>query len=137
MKQKSTGKTQLNFTEIKAGQYCGLEERTELVINNSADWEKLWNQVYSIYHPMPALPQIDFSNFTIICLSTGNKSTGGYSVEILEIYESTEKIEVFYKTGSPGPDDYVTMALSHPYHLVLIPKTDKEVNFRTFHPEQK
>ncbi len=130
MKQKSTGITKLHFTELKTGQYSGLDNRKEIVINDSSTFGELWNQMFSIYHPLPGLPEIDFMNYTLVGISIGTRSTGGYSVEIVEIYETPEKVEIIYKISSPAPDDYVTMALTQPYHLVLIPKTSKEITFR-------
>jgi len=132
MKHKRAGNTKLDFIELKTGQYSGLDNRKEIVINDSSAFCELWNQMFSIYHPLPGLPEIDFMNYTLVGLSIGTRSTGGHSVEIVEILDTPEKVEIIYKISSPAADDYVTMALTQPYHMVLIPKTSKEITFRPF-----
>lgn len=129
MKQNNQRKSEIAFNEISKGLYSGIEERKQIVINDPGSFRKLWDEVFSIYHPMIELPEIDFEKSTIIGVFMGTTSTGGYSVEINKIAERTKQITVRLKYSSPAPDDFVTMALSQPYHLVIIPKTSKEVIF--------
>lgn len=129
MKQNKQSKSEIAFNEISKGLYSGVEEKRQIVINDPQSYRKLWNEVFSIYHPMADLPEIDFEKNTLIAVFMGTTSTGGYSVEITKISESSKEINVRIKYLTPAPDDFVTMALSQPYHLVIIPKTSKTAIF--------
>lgn len=127
MKNKSSQGEIIAFSELKSGQYSGIEEKQFVVLNEPEEYAEFWNKVYSIYHPIPEIPEIDFQNYTLVGVFIGIVSTGGYSVEIIEIIETRGELLVNYKINRPGADDYVTMALSQPYQMVLIPKTNKAI----------
>jgi hypothetical protein len=129
MKKNNQRKSEIALNEISKGLYSGVEEKRQMVVNDSESFRKLWEEVFSIYHPMADLPVIDFEKNTLIAVFMGTTSTGGYSVEVIHITESSKEIFVKLKYSSPAPDDFVTMALSQPYHMVIIPKTAKEVVF--------
>jgi hypothetical protein len=127
MKNKSSQGEIIAFSELKSGQYSAIEEKQFVVLNEPEEYAEFWNKVYSIYHPIPEIPEIDFQNYTLVGVFIGTLSTGGYSVEIIEIIETRGEVFVHYKINQPGANDYVTMALSQPYQMVLIPKTNKYI----------
>ena len=129
MKQNNQPESEITFKEISKGLYSGVEESKQIIINDPESFRKLWEEVFSIYQPTSDLPEIDFEKNTLIGVFMGSTSTGGYSVEINKIAEGAKQITIRLKYTSPAPDDFVTMALSQPYHLVIIPKTTKEVVF--------
>lgn len=129
MKQNKQSKSEIVFNEISKGLYSGVEEKRQIVVNDPESYRRLWEEVFSIYHPMADLPEIDFEINTLIAVFMGTTSTGGYSVEITKISESSKEITVSLNHSFPARDDFVTMALSQPYHLVIIPKTNKTIVF--------
>ena len=118
----------VNFEVIEKGFNSGHSEKKNYVVDNEDEWGDLWNKVNSIVIPQPELPDVDFNNEIVIAVFQGEKPTGGYSIEIIKIVEDN-KIIVFYKEFSPEPGDFVTQALTQPYHIVKIKKSDKEVVF--------
>lgn len=130
MKQKRSGDSKIAFYSIAKGEYSGIEEKRQIVITGIEALRNIWTEVFSIYHPAPGLPEIDFEKNTIIGVFMGTLSTGGYSIEIVEITETAKHILVKYRVSSPSPGSMVTMALSQPYHIVSMLKTTKEVIFQ-------
>ena len=61
----------------------------------------------------------------------GPRNTGGYSVNVDKIAEEENRIVVFVTESSPGKDCIVTQAITYPYQIVKIKKTDKEIVFKT------
>lgn len=119
----------VSFETISKGFNSGHIEKKHYVIENEAEWKNLWGKTNSISIPQPELPEVDFNKEMVIAVFQGEKSTGGYSIEIVNIVEDS-KITVFYKEFSPEPGDFVTQALTQPYHIVKIKKTDKEIVFQ-------
>jgi hypothetical protein len=64
----------------------------------------------------------------VIAVFMGTRMSGGYSVKITGV-EQNDKVTVKVKESSPPPDAMVTMALTSPYHVVVVPKSDKPVEF--------
>lgn len=127
---------ELTFEAIEKGVYSGYDEsryegKTKYVINNNEDWQSLWNEVYSIQQPTSPLPTVDFSKDIVIAVFQGVQGSGGYSIEIIKIVETENSIKVFVRETSPGLSCEVTSALTQPYHIIKISKTDKEVIFQT------
>ena len=61
---------------------------------------------------------INTSNF--ILLNMGEKTTGGYSIEVVKVEELSDKIIVTVKENSPKSGDNVTDAITNPYAVVKI-----------------
>ena len=61
---------------------------------------------------------INSSNFILVNL--GEKSNGGYSVEVVNVVEQTDKIIVTLKEIEPKKGENVTMALTNPYAVIKI-----------------
>ncbi len=76
-------------------------------------------------------PEIDFNEEMILVVFQGEKSTGGYGIEINKIVEKENAIEVLVIETLPGYGCMVTEALTSPYHIVKLQKSTKEVIFKT------
>jgi len=71
------------------------------------------------------VPQIDFASFNVVVLYMGQKNTGGYSIDVANVGISGDT--AYIKKIEAAPEDMATMALTYPYVIVKIPKTDKVV----------
>ena len=68
----------------------------------------------------------DIYRFAVI-INAGEKSTGGYEINIIDItYDGTEMVITVEET-SPGPDEMVTEALTYPSCAVELDKLPKSV----------
>ncbi len=64
---------------------------------------------------------------TMIIVNMGKHNTGGYSYGIKEIISHEKFIEVKLLIKRPSTSSLVTMALTNPYIVILLPDNHKEV----------
>ncbi|NMG08385.1 protease complex subunit PrcB family protein [Brasilonema sp. UFV-L1] len=119
----------ISFTTIARGNDSGYQSASQImVINNSEQWIDLWQQHTYNTEPPPPVPQVDFTRYSVVAVFAGEKPTGGYSVEILSVETSgsqTQKqLAITVQQRQPGAGDFVTEALTYPYHMIRIPKID-------------
>lgn len=126
----SSNMQKIEIIRVAGGNYCGIEQGKNIVINRKEEWNALWKKLHHGFYPQPALPDIDFSRETILAVFMGTRSTGGYSIEISNIKEHEGKITAIIETESPEPGEMVTMALSQPYHIVKINIAEKDIEFK-------
>lgn len=120
---------EIAITHIAGGAYCGIEDRKYVAVTSDSTWKELWDMIHRDTRPVPEVPAIDFSRETVIGVFLGTRSTGGYSIEIVDASLQNNKLSVKYKTESPAPGDMVSMALTQPYHVVTVNVTRAEVEF--------
>lgn len=112
------------------GTYSSVEDKREMLINNNDDYQKLMNEVYKNLDQMPRIPVVDFTKYSLIAVFIGQRPNGGYMVSIDSILD-VSKIYVNVKEQTPGKNCNVTDAITRPYTIVKIPKTDKKAVFNT------
>ena len=71
-------------------------------------------------------PTVDFSKRQLLLVSTGPRSSTGYSIEILGVEEQDGKITVRVREVSPRLDDRVEARVTYPYRLLSLP-ADRDV----------
>jgi len=57
------------------------------------------------------------------------KNTGGHDIQIEKVVSRPGKTFVLYRQTAPPPDGMVTMAITYPAHVVVVPKLTGEVIF--------
>ena len=67
---------------------------------------------------------------TVIIARMGTQGTGGYSYTLHKVIEHTTYTEVQIENRKPAPEDMVTMALTNPYIVILLPENHKEVRIK-------
>lgn len=116
------------IVEQWSGQYSAQEAAKRVVIRDSAAWKQLWRAIHARIEPMPEVPEVDFHKHMVIGVFLGTKPTGGYSVSITGIVRNAKTV-VSVRERAPAPGDMVTMALTAPYHVVVVPRSEKPVEF--------
>lgn len=66
-----------------------------------------------------------------IMIFAGQKSTGGFSIEVLEAYDKGENASIVIKEVGPGPKEEVTQALTYPTIVVKVTKAFKKIEVST------
>lgn len=123
-----------SFVTIEQSQFASYKfsEKTNEIINDSQSFETLWEDIHANTTPLPELPEIDFTEYTVIASMMGVQNSGGYSIEISEIAASDDIIGVKIEEREPGSDCVTTGALTSPFHIVKVPKSpDGDVRFTT------
>jgi len=129
---EETPADQKPWREIATGAASGIEEPSRLAIRDKKAWEAWWREhtknTFDPENPNKA-PDIDFDKETILVATMGMRTSGGFSIHFGEIHKEGGTLKVTLKTQSPGPGDMVTMALTHPFAIIAIPKHDGPVEF--------
>jgi len=109
------------FELLKQEAYGGKEDETNLVIKTQTELESLYKQLN-----LGSAPTIDFEHNRVVALFMGQKRTGGYSIGIRKISVNGDTTTVSVKRTTPE-GGMATMALSAPYCIAIIPKTENVV----------
>lgn len=91
----------------------------------------VWQEHMANLSNPPAVPDIPFNQETVIAVFLGARPTGGYSISIDTVEETSDSTVVSVTVTIPGPAAIVTQAFTSAYHFVKMPKTQKVVSFRT------
>ena len=66
----------------------------------------------------------------MIAVFAGERTTGGFTVEITAIEDSAGAVRVTYRETGPPPDSFLTQTISQPYHLVTTPRVEGLIIFQ-------
>lgn len=116
---------------ILDGTYSAVEDKREILLNNNEDFQKLMADVYKNLDQMPRIPVVDFNKNSVVAVFIGNRSNGGFMVAIDSITEGSKNLTVNITETTPGKNCMVTDAITRPFTLVKIPKTESKPVFRT------
>ena len=119
----------VSFETLEQGEDSGLSEAAEAAITSKEEWASFWERHTSISDPPPALPDVSFDTEMVIYVFSGECGSGGHSVSIKSIEESSGNLSVVYEKSSPPPDAMCTEALTQPHHIVRLKKSDLPVTF--------
>lgn len=108
-------------------------EKENAEFRDEESFQKFWTDLFASEHkPDPDIPEIDFSEYTVIASLMGNQRSGGFLITIEEIAESEGITGVLIIEIEPGANCFVTGAITQPFHIVKIPKSaDGDVRFVT------
>ncbi len=109
-----------NVTIIKENGYGGRDTESYQLVNNQTEFEALCREL-----KIQGAPEVDFSKKSVAAVFMGQKRSGGYSITIKDVTVNGDTASVVVKNTTPGPDDIVTMALTAPYCVAVIPKAEK------------
>jgi uncharacterized protein (DUF885 family) len=92
--------------------------RTVELITNDDDWRRVWATIGG-GRPQP---EINFNARACVVVYQGQKPTGGYSVEIVEIRRNGTVLAVEIKERRPAFGDVTTQVITSPFVAVSIPR---------------
>ena len=125
------GITSVSFQTIERGHQSGMVEPLRVVARNTAEWEALWRKHNAFRSHQPKLPVINFNREIVIGVFLGNRSTGGYEVEIVNISRDDGMFAVSFIEKTPPRNGMVIQSLTQPFHLVRASAEGyQEVTFR-------
>lgn len=118
------------MTTLSKGQYSGIREPLEIVIRTQEDWALFWQRHTSGQAPALPLPRVDFGREMVVGVFLGEKSTGGYQVEITGAHPSESGLQVSYQVKSPPQGAIVAQVITQPHHLIRLPRYNDPVTFK-------
>lgn len=115
-------KTTAEFEILKQEGYGGRATKSNVEINSQDALNALYKELN-----LGEAPKVDFKKKMAVALFMGQKNSGGFSVTVSSVIVKNGIATVMVKYTEPGPDDMVTSAITNPYCIAVIPKTEKVV----------
>lgn len=111
--------------------WSGFLSRDRIIVRDQQQWEVVWSAYAHIYLPVPPVPPVDFSSSMVIVAAMGERSNGGYGIEIEGVYATDTNLYAVVNERSPGGGNGCAQhnAVNHPVHMVVVPRRDRVVNF--------
>lgn len=91
-----------------------------VLVDNQADWDLFWMMHTAFAFPQAPQPPVDFTQDAVVALFAGQKTTGGYTIEIDRMLYLTSALQIEGTETRPGPGCPVDFALTAPYHIVKV-----------------
>lgn len=115
-----SGEYNNHYKILAEGSYGGRETAAQEIIKSQEELDDLYKGLN-----LEAAPDVDFDTYNVVALFLGQKSNGGYSIGIESVKFEGNTATVKIKTTKPKPGENVTMALTQPYCIATVTKTDK------------
>ncbi len=96
------------------------------LITNESDWRRAWDTVGG-GRPQP---EINFNSRAVIIAYQGQKSSGGYSIEIAEIRRDGTVLAMKVNERRPASGDVTTQVITSPFVVVSIPRPPQGASVR-------
>ncbi|MEM2691266.1 MAG: protease complex subunit PrcB family protein [Candidatus Bathyarchaeia archaeon] len=114
---------EIEFGILEKGDISGYCEEAYFVVENEADWVRVWERHTLIFEPREPPPSIDFSRNIVVCAFMGQCPTTGYSIDVERIW--TDGKQVFVEVVKRGlPESFaVGQMITCPYVMILVEKT--------------
>ncbi|MCS4156756.1 protease complex subunit PrcB family protein [Salinibacter ruber] len=121
--------------ELDKGTYGKIVEGTQVVLRSEDELAAFWAELHGGStsaggDALPDPPQVDFETQIVVGVVLGERSTGGYSVDIDRVMANEDQgtMRVEYTRIEPGDACVVTQALTSPYVLATVDLQDEPVD---------
>ncbi len=110
----------------------GSNEKEDVLITTQEEFDTVWQQLFGQMDPSqaPPKPEMDaeyFDRSTVIAVFAGQKSSGGYSIEPLLVWEEADRIEIVVQETAPRGN--ALTVITTPYSIFSIPNRQKPIVF--------
>ena len=113
---------------LDKGMMSGIDTARQVSASTAPQLAALWKEHGSLRPP----PSVDFSKEIVVAVFMGQRSTGGYSTEIVGYRSASPGLKdviVEYRETAPSRDAIAAQVLTSPYHIAVIPKQTGTVTF--------
>ncbi|MEM9380207.1 MAG: protease complex subunit PrcB family protein [Planctomycetota bacterium] len=116
--------------EVVRGGTGGVAERCVRVARTREELADLWAELYGLQSPVPPVPDVDLETSMVVAVFMGTRPSGGYGIEIAGVAARTAtpdapaEVLVRVRETRPGEGDAVTMAMTAPFHLVVVERAE-------------
>ena len=109
--------------------FSGFKAPVRTVVDNDADWRRIWSMYTANVGSPPPVPAIDVSRYEVLVAALGERNSGGYDIAISRIASSNDFLYAEITSTRPGPRCGTIAALTQPVDLVRIPRQHPPVMF--------
>jgi hypothetical protein len=124
--------TSREFNLLEKGNQSSIIIENQKLIYSQEEFAEIWKENFAMSIPVPDIPAIDFSQKMVVAAWMGEKSKGGFEIDIQSIRKENELMVITLKYIQPGKNCVSTMAMVQPFLFVLTDKHPAEkVKFQT------
>jgi hypothetical protein len=107
-----------------------VRDTLEVILKDESSLQEMLAKI----RPLGPIPEVDFTQVMVGLIAVPTES-GGYVVEVKSIEKTGDHITVNYEFATPGQDCLTLQALSLPFQLVIIKRSEGQITFvRTSKP---
>jgi len=121
----------LNFEVIAESSNSGFLEQSNRVIENIDELDKTWETAFINYTRKKPIPILDFEKQSVLLVTMGEKSNGGFSIKVDSVKENENLISVNIIELHPGKSCATESVIVYPFQIISLEKTTKKVVFKT------
>lgn len=129
--EPSPNAEEMTYDIIHQENRSSIKDESQLIIRDAEEWNAIWNKMNSYRMPTPEQPEVNFEEYVVLACFMGEKTSGGYHVDLDKIEQTGKNINVYLTYTSPGQTCFVTEALTQPVIIVKVPRTEGEYSFQT------
>jgi len=120
---------EVTLETVYESSHSGLTEEFTRAIREPDEADAFFRQLMAHRPEAAAAPDVDFSRWMLLAVGLGTRPNGGYSVEITRLEQTGDGWVAHYVTREPGPNCIVAQVITHPVHVVKVPRHTGEVRF--------
>lgn len=117
------------MTTVLRAAHTAIRGERNVVVRDADDWHEFWREHNSAQLATADAPAIDFERQMVVGVVLGTCSTGGHSVEVRRVETHDGRLRVVAHHQRPAEGSIQPMVLTKPIHLVVVERTDAEVEF--------
>ncbi len=122
---------EINGESFWQGGYSGFNTHDCNVARTQEEWEDMWVKAHLTETPDATPPGPLPEGAMAVAVFAGQRSSGGYAIEIEGTHEEDGKTIVDWRENTPKQGGGVnTGALTTPWGIKLVPATENEVTFK-------
>lgn len=117
----------ITWSTYKSGTTCNINSASTKVIRTSGDFMTFWR---SLTGSSQAPTDVDFNTEQLVCITLGQRNSGGYSVSVQKVQKSdTGTILVSYVEKQPSRYSRTTTAITTPYVIIKMKQRPEAISF--------
>jgi len=110
------------YEVVFKSQIGGKKEKSSQVIKNYEEFNSLITALNIGEESFGKLLAIDLEKHDLVACFLGEKTTGGYDIEVADVLFTDTTAQIILKEITPEKNQLVTDAFTSPYLFVLVPK---------------
>ena len=110
------------YEVVFKSQIGGKKEKSSQVIKNYEEFNALITSLNIEEESFGKLLAIDLEKHDLVACFLGEKTTGGYDIEVDDVLFTETTAQIILKEITPEKNQQVTDAFTSPYLFVLVPK---------------
>ncbi len=79
---------------------------------------------------VPLVQEREYDGKRYVLITEGEKPSGGYAVEVIDVVETAENLVIKVKLTKPAAEDMVTDALTYPYDIIVTENKELPLSFQ-------